>query len=88
MYTIRSISDEGIYYLVNGWNKHKTFWVSKEDLRKNMLFNKAADAKRALTKLLKVMEEYRTDDFSIVYFYNDELDTGKIKPTYIEALIV
>jgi len=82
MYTIRSVSDEGVYYLVNGWNKHKTFWVNKEDLRKDMLFKRAGDAKRSLTKLLKIMPDYRLDDFSIVFFQKDDLDLGKINPFY------
>ena len=86
MYTIRSISDEGIYYLVNGWNRHKTFWVSKEDLRKDMLFKRVSDAKRSLTKLLKVMEEYRTDDFYIVEFQEEDLSLGKFNPLYVGYL--
>lgn len=31
-YTIKSVSDEGVYYLVNGWNKCKTFWFSEESV--------------------------------------------------------
>ena len=86
MFTVRSISDEGVYYLVNGWNRNKTFWVNKEDLRKDMLFNKAADAKRSLTKLLKVMEEYRTDEFNIVEFREEDLSLGKFNPLYVGYL--
>lgn len=31
-YTIKSTSDEGVYYLVNGWNKCKTFWFSEKSV--------------------------------------------------------
>ena len=51
-YTIKSTSQEGTYYLVNGWNKHKTFWVEEKDLKSNMLFNTTGQAKASLTKLL------------------------------------
>ena len=37
-YTIKSTSEEGIYYLVNHWQKHKTFWIEKENLKPEMLF--------------------------------------------------
>jgi len=66
MFTIKSISDEGIYYLVNGWDRHKAFWKLKENLKPDMLFKSAADAKRSLTKLLKIMPDYATDKFEIV----------------------
>jgi len=42
MFTIKSISDEGIYYLVNGWDRHKAFWKLKENLKPDMLFKSAA----------------------------------------------
>ena len=67
-YTIKSTSDEGVYYLVNGWNKHKTFWKRKEELKENMLFKTQGQAKASLTKLLKIMEDYRTDKFELVEF--------------------
>ena len=67
-YTIKSTSQEGTYYLVNGWNKHKTFWVEEKDLKSNMLFNTTGQAKASLTKLLKVMEDYRTDKFEMAQF--------------------
>ena len=37
-YIIQSISEEGIYYLCNGWNKHKTFWVNYANID-NAIFN-------------------------------------------------
>ena len=70
-YTIQSKSQEGIYYLVNGWNKHKTFWVKEKDLKSNMLFNTIGQAKASLTKLLKIMTDYKNDIFSIAEFNND-----------------
>jgi hypothetical protein len=66
MFTIKSTSDEGIYYLVNGWDKYKTFWIKPEKVRNEMLFKRECDAKRSLTKLLKVMEDYRADKFEVI----------------------
>ena len=66
MFTVKSVSDEGVYYLVNGWDRHKAFWKSKENLKQDMLFKSVADAKRSLTKLLKIMPDYATDKFEIV----------------------
>lgn len=61
-YVIQSISDEGIYYLCNGWNKHKTFWVTYGDIDK-AIFKAEHHAKTSLTKLLKIMPEYKSDDY-------------------------
>ena len=66
MFTIKSTSDEGVYYLVNGWEKHKAFWKTKEQLKPSMLFKREQDAKMSLTKLLKIMDEYSNDKFEIV----------------------
>lgn len=73
-YTIKSTSNEGIYYLVNGWNKCKTFWFSEksvmEDIEnaKKYFFNKPSQAKTSLTKLLKIMPDYQSDKFEVVEF--------------------
>lgn len=64
-YTIRSTSSEGVYYLVNGWDKHHAFWVEEQHIDK-AIFKTAGQAKASLTKLLKVMDEYRTDTFELV----------------------
>ena len=66
MFTIKSTSDEGVFYLVNHWQKHKTYWIEPEKVKADMLFKSAADAKRSLTKLLKTMEDYRSDKFEVV----------------------
>ena len=66
MYTIKSTSEDGVYYLVNHWETHKKFWEKPEKIRPSMLFKRSADAKRSLTKLLKVMEDYRYDEFEVV----------------------
>lgn len=66
MFTIKSTSNEGIYYLVNHWEKNKTFWIEPEKIKKPMLFNRVCDAKRSLTKLLKIMDDYKKDVFEIV----------------------
>ena len=66
MYTIKSVSDEGIYYLVNHAKDYKTYWIEKKYLKPRMLYERAADAKASLTKLLKVMTEYKADKFYLV----------------------
>lgn len=71
-YTIKSTSEEGIYYLVNGWNKCKTFWFTEKSVLEDkanamrFFFNKPSQAKASLTKLLKVMPEYATDKFELI----------------------
>lgn len=71
-YTIKSTSKEGTYYLVNGWNKYKTFWLKEEDVLQDKekyikkFFNKPSQAQTSLTKLLKIMEEYRLDNFELI----------------------
>jgi len=73
-YTIKSTSEEGIYYLVNGWEKHKKFWLDESmvicntENAKRFFFNKPSQAKSNLTKLLKVMEDYKNDEFETVEF--------------------
>ena len=66
MYTIKTVSNEGIYYLVNHVGKYRTFCVEANELKSGMLFNRVSDAKASLTKLLKVMPDYRTDTFYLV----------------------
>lgn len=65
-YTIQSISDEGTYYLVNGWEKHRAFWVRKEEIDK-AIFKTEGQAKASLTKLLKIMDDYKSDIFKVCY---------------------
>ena len=73
-YTIKSTSEEGIYYLVNGWNKCKTFWFDEKsvlqdiEFAKKFFFNKPSQAKANLTKLLKIIPDYKNDKFEIVEF--------------------
>lgn len=73
-YTIKCTSKEGIFYLVNGWNKAKTFWFSEETVSediekaKEFFFKKPHHAKSSLTRLLKIMEDYKDDKFELVEF--------------------
>ena len=66
MYTIKSTSEDGVYYLVKDWRKHKAIWITEEKINPQMLFKRPQDAWASLTKLLKVMDEYATDDFELV----------------------
>jgi hypothetical protein len=73
-YTIRSTSEEGVYYLVNGWYKAKTFWFNEKSVledtenAKRFFFSKPSQAKASLTKLLKIMPDYANDIFDLVEF--------------------
>ena len=64
-YTIRSKSEDGVYYFVNHWNKYGAFWKKAWAMTEDMLFKHQKDAKASLTKLLKVMPEYNTDTFEM-----------------------
>jgi hypothetical protein len=83
-YTIKSTSEEGVYFLVNGWNKCKTFWFSEKSVLEDktnamrFFFNKPSQAKASLTRLLKVMPDYATDEFELV-----EVAIDKISPCVI-----
>lgn len=70
MYTIKSVSDEGEYYLVNHWNKHHKFWQSKSQIALNNVFLDEKSAKTSLTKLLKIMPDYINDNFTMVWVYS------------------
>ena len=74
MYTIKSVSHEGIWYLVNGWWKYKAYWQKLDNCNLNTVFRRKSDAKRSLTKLLKyMMAEYGNDDFTLVMLeWNEE----------------
>ena len=75
MFTIKSVSSEGTYYLVNGWSKYNTFWEEERRLTPNKLFKTASTAKMSLNKLLKIMDDYLQDKFTLV-----EIDeNGNIK---------
>lgn len=60
MIRVKSESSEGIYYLVNGWNKNKAFWY-KNGNDQIVMFKDMRSAKTSLTKLLKIMPDYEED---------------------------
>lgn len=66
MFTVKSVSEEGIYYLVNGWEKNKAFWIEPRKIKSNMLFSSPKFAKASLTKLLKIAPEYAADEFELI----------------------
>ena len=66
MFTVKCESTEGTYYLVNNWQKSGTFFVENVPTRKSQLFSRKQDAKRSITMLLKVMDEYADDKFTII----------------------
>lgn len=66
MFTIKSISDDGVYVLNKDWEKNKSFWKYPSEIRTDQMFKTASAAKGSLTKLLKVMDEYLSDKFFLV----------------------
>lgn len=84
-YTIQSKSEDGTYYLVNGWDKHKAFWKPLSKYHKDMMFKRASDAKRSRTKLLKVMMgDYVDDEMWLVECkYSEWRDTWVFYPIEI-----
>ena len=64
MYAMKSTSFEGVWYLVNGWNRNKAFW--KSDITAMTLFKRRQDCQASLTRLLKIMPEFKTDKFEIM----------------------
>lgn len=62
MIRVKSVSKEGVYYLVNGWNKYKSFW-EKNGNSSIVLFPNIGIAKRSLSILLKNMPDYADDEF-------------------------
>lgn len=76
-YLIKSVSEEGEYFLCNGWKKHKAFWCRKNEIWK-CLFDTIGQAKASLTKLLKVIDDYAQDKFSVYSFTKE----GGLKKLY------
>lgn len=88
MYTIKSVSNEGIWYLINGWWKYKAYWQERDNCTLFTMFSRPQDAKRSLTKLLKyMMAEYGDDDFTLVKFDYDE-NGCCYSETEIEKIII
>ena len=75
-YTVKSSSNEGDYYLINGWYKHFGFWlpvkaaINAVNIEK-ITFKTARSAKTSLTKLLKIMPDYSTDIFTVCKIYEN-----------------
>ena len=65
MFTVKSVSDEGEFYLVKNWRKAKAIWKHRE-IQPEYMYKTESAAKGSLSKLLKVMDEYKTDKFFIV----------------------
>ena len=74
MFTIKSVSSDGTYYLVKNWREKKTFWKLASEIRAKDMYKREQDAVSALTKLLKVMDEYKSDTFTLIETDN----TGRI----------
>ena len=64
-YTIKSVSNEGTYYLVNGWKKHNAYWTHSLNPTRNNFKSKGL-ALRSLKILLNAIPEYRSDSLTII----------------------
>ena len=72
MIRVKSVSDEGVYYLVNGWKKHKAFWL-KDCYDPRIFFKDMRSAKTSITKLMKIMPDYLSDKITYEYVCDDYL---------------
>lgn len=72
-YTIKTISSEGTYFLVNGFEKHQKIWVEEKDLKEEYLFTSTYLARKSLKKLLEFFDEWEDDEFSLVYFHKGNI---------------
>lgn len=68
MYTVKSISNEGVYYLWKGWGNScsKHMWEKDIPTEEKYLYKTVKSARTSVTKLLKVMDEYKTDKIEII----------------------
>lgn len=73
MYTVKSESAEGVYYLCNHWYKNNTFWIEESEIKESKIFKTIRSAKSSLTKLLKVMPDYKDDKLSLVKVENGQI---------------
>ena len=71
-YTIKSVSEEGTYYLCKNWEKNKTFWKEKEFMTDGDLYKSPSYAVKYLKKVLEKMPGYATDDFRLVMCQDEQ----------------
>ena len=71
-YTIKSVSEEGTYYLCKNWEKNKTFWKEKEFMTDGDLYKSPSYAVKYLKKVLEKMPGYTTDDFTLVMCQDEQ----------------
>ena len=78
-YTVKSISSDGVYFMVRDWRKNKAIWVSYDKLKPEYLYKSANTCIKALEKLLNAMSEYAEDKLSVVYIDGrDMTERGKL----------
>ena len=78
-YTVKSISNDGVYFMVRDWRKNKAIWVSVNKLKQEYLYKSAHTCIKALEKLLNVMDEYATDKFIVVSITDGNItECGKL----------
>lgn len=65
-YTIKSVSEEGTYYLCKNWNKNKTFWKEEDCLNDSDLYKSPSYSIRSLKKVLEKLPDYATGKFTLV----------------------
>lgn len=81
-YTIKSVSHEGTWYLVNGWVKHKAFWTQTLNPTRNKFKSKGL-ALRSLRILLNNMPEYRSDNLTLIELTeNGGIEVADVTPVY------
>lgn len=83
-FSIKSVSDDGVFFLAKDWRKNNVLWMKDTPMLKTFLplFKTGAGAKRSLSQLLKICPDYANDNFTLVKFENGkvtELDEVKVK---------
>lgn len=67
MFTIKSTSEDGVYYLVREWRKNKAIWKTPNAyIPERHAFISPKAAKQSLTCLLKAMPEYALDTLEVM----------------------
>lgn len=60
MIRVKSVSQDGVFYLVNGWSKYGMWWhINPNDQR--VLFKDMRSAKCSLTKVMKLEPDFMND---------------------------
>jgi len=76
-YTIKSLSDDGEFYLVKGWRRNNALFVGKGSLKQEYLYASSTKAEAGVRKLLQECPgDYDSDKFFICYVNGNDITEG------------